>query len=196
MTRRGALIGLAVVLVAGIVLIAGVTQLGSDGARPSAVDVGFLQDMIDHHDQAVQMAVIELANGSSSVPRDFAGDVIASQRYEIGLMDARLQDWHVDRGAPTRDVMTWMGMRVSHQEMPGLASQASLDQLARAAGSDADALFLRLMIEHHRGGIHMADYAAANARDARVRDLAKRMSQTQSLEIGEMQAAQTQLGLS
>jgi uncharacterized protein (DUF305 family) len=181
--------------VAVIVLIAGVTQLRSDGARPSAVDVGFLQDMIDHHDQAVQMAAIELSNGSSSVPRNFAGDVIASQRYEIGLMDARLQDWHVDRGAPTRDVMTWMGMRLPHQEMPGLASQASLDQLARATGSDADALFLRLMIEHHRGGIHMADHAASNARDARVRDLAKRMSQTQSLEIGEMQAAQTQLGL-
>ena len=179
-----------------VVLVVGVTRLRSGSGDPSAVDVGFLQDMIDHHDQAVQMALIELSNGSSSVPRNFAGDVIASQRYEIGLMDARLQDWNVTRGAPTRDVMTWMGMRVAHQDMPGLASRASIDALGRAMGSDADALFFRLMIEHHKGGIHMADYAAAHAHDGRVRDLAKRMSQTQSLEIGEMQAAQAQLGLS
>jgi uncharacterized protein (DUF305 family) len=191
---RQALFGAVAFVLVGAALVVGVKRFQADPG-PSAVDVGFLQDMVDHHDQAVQMAVIELSNGSSSIPRAFAGDVIASQRYEIGLMDARLEDWGRGRGSPTRAVMGWMGPPVAHQLMPGLATQTSLDALAKAAGSEADALFFRLMIEHHKGGIEMAAFASTHASDARVRTLAQRIVQTQSLEIGEMQAAKSQLGL-
>jgi uncharacterized protein (DUF305 family) len=197
-TRRRAVLGaLACVAVGALLGVALTTITRRGGDRPGAgsVDVGFLQDMIDHHDQAVQMAVIELSGGSSSIARSFAGDVIASQRYEIGLMDARLEDWHAARGAPTRDVMTWMGMGVPRREMPGLASQQAIDALAKATGPAADAMFFRLMIVHHQGGLHMAGFAAEHGHDARVRALAERMVRTQSREIAEMQAAQSQLGL-
>ena len=61
------------------------------GPPTSAVDTGFLQDMIDHHEQAVTMA--SLANGSASNPvvRHLAREVLIEQRYEIGLMDGYLQ---------------------------------------------------------------------------------------------------------
>lgn len=166
----------------------------SDGG-PATADVGFLQDMIDHHDQAVRMAVIELSNGSSDIPKSFAADVIAGQRYEMGLMEGWLLDWGSERGAPTREVMGWMGEPLPLASMPGLATQRQLDALAKSHGADADARYFQLMITHHEGGVHMAEHAAEHATDAKVRKLAARMARFQSLEIGDMQKAQDQLNL-
>jgi uncharacterized protein (DUF305 family) len=158
------------------------------------VDVGFLQDMADHHEQAVRMALLVLAKDDvSPIIRSFATDVVASQRYELGLIDADLE---FERGAPGREVMTWMDMPTSLDEMPGMATQASLDELAASAGSAADELFLALMIEHHRGGLHMAEHAEEHGDDDAVRDLAERIVFSQTQEIAEMEQAQRQLAAS
>ena len=184
-----------VAIIVSVCLLAGVagyllgTRAGSHPGEHS-VDVGFLQDMIDHHEQAVRMSIIELSNGSHPVVRNAATDVLAAQRYEIGLMEERLREWGDEKGGPGRRVMGWMGMPVPLAAMPGLASATDLQALAQAHGPDADARFLQLMIVHHRGGIHMAEYAATHAATARVRDLAHYMATQQSLEIGELQAAQ------
>jgi uncharacterized protein (DUF305 family) len=69
--------------------------------------------------------------------------------------------------------------------MPGMIPQSRLDELEDAQGAEADALFLELMAEHHAGGLHMAQYAAENADDHDVRELAARMARTQSIEINE-----------
>lgn len=60
---------------------------------------------------------------------------------------------------------------------------------------DADALFLELMAEHHRGGIHMADYAADNASDPGARALAARMARNQAIEVNEYARTAERLGL-
>jgi uncharacterized protein (DUF305 family) len=73
--------------------------------------------------------------------------------------------------------------------MPGLATQAELDQLQAASGKAADRLYAQLMIAHHQGGIHMAQYAAEHAARADVRDLASRMVSGQQGDIVELQAA-------
>jgi uncharacterized protein (DUF305 family) len=69
--------------------------------------------------------------------------------------------------------------------MPGLATRDELRQLRDARGAAADALFLELMSEHHRGGVHMADYAYRNASTASVRELAQRMAYVQATEVNE-----------
>jgi uncharacterized protein (DUF305 family) len=177
-----------------VVLVAVLSACSSGGA--SATDVGFLQDMADHHEQAVRMALLITGKDDvSPITHSFAVDVIASQRYELGVMDAQLRDADEERGAPGREVMAWMDMGVPFDEMPGMATQASLNELASATGADADALFFRLMIEHHRGGIHMAEYAEEHGGDD-VRDLAERIVFAQEKEIREMERAQAQLGLS
>jgi uncharacterized protein (DUF305 family) len=186
-------VALAILLAAAAGYAVGTRADRHPGA--SSVDVGFLRDMIDHHEQAVRMSLIELSNGGHAIPRNAATDVLAAQRYEIGLMEERLHDWGYPKGAPTRRVMGWMGMAVPLPSMPGLASPAQLQRFAAAKGADADGQFLQLMIVHHQGGIHMAEYAAAHASDERVRDLADYMARQQSLEIGELKAGQTQLGL-
>ena len=165
--------------------------------EPSAVDVGFLQDMADHHEQAVRMALlIQAKDDVSPITTSFAGDVVASQRYELGLIDGYLVGMGEERGAVGRDVMAWMDMKpVPLSEMPGMATQEELDDLAAATGADADARFFELMAEHHRGGLHMAEYAIEHGDAQVVVDLAERIISTQTKEIGEMERAAEQLGL-
>jgi uncharacterized protein (DUF305 family) len=174
-----------------VLLLAVLAACSSGGADD--VDVGFLRDMADHHEQAVRMALLVLAKDDvSPIVRSFATDVVASQRYELGVIDGHLD---FERGAPDREVMGWMDAPTTLAEMPGMATQASLDSLASATGSDADALFLELMIEHHRGGLHMAEFAEEHGDDEDVRELAERIVFSQTQEIAEMEQAQRQLGL-
>lgn len=141
------------------------------------------------------MAFLELANGSEPTIKGFATDVIASQRYEIGLMEARLRDWGHDRGTPDRSAMAWMGMGSAVATMPGMASSERLRALTDARGRDADALFLRLMTQHHEGGIHMGRYAQTHARTSAVRRLARIIASAQTVEIIEMEKARARLAL-
>ena len=67
--------------------------------------------------------------------------------------------------------------------------------LRAARGEDADALFLELMAEHHRGGIHMAEHAAANASTGDVRRLGASIVRLQRAEIEEYRATAAREGL-
>lgn len=178
-----------VVLVLACAFLAGAAGylLGDRTAGPpdSAVDTGFLQDMITHHEQAVTMASVTTASAGDAVVRDMAREVLIEQRYEIGLMDGYLQARDEVRGADDREVMGWMGPPLAIDEMPGLASREQLDQLQSASPDDQNELFLELMIAHHRGGVDMAEYAARNAEDPRVRHLAEVMANVQTQEIRE-----------
>jgi uncharacterized protein (DUF305 family) len=160
----------------------------------NAVDVGFLQDMLDHHDQAVELSLLELENGENPTARHFAQETIIFQRREIGLMERLLEEGGETRGEVPRDVMGWMDMATPLAEMPGMASQAELDELAAARGADADRLFLELMREHHRGGIHMADWAIQNGSNERVRQLAQQIADYQRIEVNEYTQLMERLG--
>lgn len=160
----------------------------------SEVDVGFLQDMLDHHDQAVELSLLELANGQDDTARHFAQEAIIFQRREIGIMERLLEEGGAAKGAIPRDVMAWMNMAVPFAEMPGMASEAELDQLAAARGEEADRLFLELMREHHRGGIHMADRAAEFGSNERVRALARQIAEYQRVEVQEYTMLMERLG--
>ncbi|HEY6532850.1 MAG TPA: DUF305 domain-containing protein [Acidimicrobiales bacterium] len=161
---------------------------GSD-TPTSAVDEGFLLDMSEHHDQAVTMAIHELANGQDPTARDFATEVLLSQRQELGQMARMLAERGVGRPDrdPDRPAMGWMGMSATVATMPGMASDADLERLRTAEGLEADVLFLTLMQAHHEGGIHMAEEAAANAEDPAVRELALRIARVQASEVAEYQ---------
>lgn len=159
-----------------------------------AVDVGFLEDMIDHHDQAVELALLELANGSDPTARHFAQETIIFQRREIGIMETLLTDGGQPRGEVPRQVMGWMNMAVPLAEMPGMASEAAMNDLADASGAEADRQFLTLMRAHHQGGIHMAEWEAQSGSDERVRALATRIGEYQRVEVNEYTQLMQRLG--
>jgi uncharacterized protein (DUF305 family) len=160
-----------------------------------SVEVGFAQDMITHHEQAVEMASLVINNGESPVVRAFAKEIMKFQAYEIGLMDGWLMDWGYSRATRSDEAMAWMEEPVPVRSMPGLATDAQMDHLGDARGAAADGLFLELMAVHHRGGIPMAEHAAEHSDEARVRELAQRIARNQAVEINEYAQTAERLGL-
>lgn len=161
----------------------------------SSADVGFLQDMLDHHEQALTLSAWELQNGTTPAAQMFAREVMQQQSWEMGQMQRQLDQWGYARQDRSPMAMDWMGMATAPDEMPGLASDAELEALREAEGAEADALFMALMEDHHRGGVSMAAAAAEQASDPWVRDLAGRMARNQAIEINEMQATRERAGL-
>jgi uncharacterized protein (DUF305 family) len=167
---------------------------GPSAPKMDAVDVGFLQDMHTHHDQAVSMSFIYLdkpAAEQDPVLRSIAKTIIDEQQYESGYMVGLLLDAHQPAVNDSDQVMAWMNEPLPADRMPGLATQAQLDQLKAASGPSADRLYAELMIAHHQGGIHMAEYAAGHAGRADVRHLATNMISGQRGDIYELQNALT-----
>jgi uncharacterized protein (DUF305 family) len=172
---------------------AGYALFGRGGLpKMNAVDVGFLEDMHTHHDQAVTMSFIYLdkpAAAQDPVLRSIAKTIVDEQQFENGYMVGLLLDAGQQPANETGQVMAWMNEPLPQDRMPGLASQDQLDQLQKATGKAADRLYAELMIAHHQGGIHMADYAAHHAARADVRDLAARMVSGQKGDIVELRDA-------
>lgn len=188
MTTRRLLASVAVlVVVAGAAFTIG---RASSGAKPSAVDVGFSQDMAVHHEQAILMATLAQTRGGATV-RTIVSGILVGQSQEVGAMRGWLRLW--DEPAVDPHPMRWMssmkGMAgMSNAAMPGMAKPSQLTQLARLQGTKFDRSFLRLMIRHHRGGIEMASDARRHASLKVVRDAAATMIVEQVQDISAMQS--------
>lgn len=170
------------------------TRLTDSADDLSTVDIGFLQDMTDHHDQAVVLSLLANNRATDPVVRDFAMETILFQRYQIGQMTELLANDGLGRGDEDRLVMEWMDMPTPLAEMPGLATQEEIDALAAADGDEANRMFLELMRDHHQGGIHMGRYAAENGKSPRVRALAEMMARNQAIEVEEYTHIMERLG--
>ena len=113
-------------------------------------DVRFLQDMVAHHQQAVDMSVLASNRTNNEPLLDIANRIGVGQRDEIDLMNA----WLSDRGQPLTREMSEHSMMEHHQKM-GMASAEAMQELANASGNDFDSLFLELMMRHHEGALKM-----------------------------------------
>ena len=109
-------------------------------------DVRFMQDMIPHHNQAVQMAALVKTRASSPAVRDNAGRIDASQADEIEFM----KRWLAERGESVPEATAHHAMHIAH-DMAGMATPGQMAALAEAEGTEFDRQFLTLMIAHHEG---------------------------------------------
>lgn len=194
--------GQVIVLVAAVAFLVGaiayVVGDNSGSADPlNDVDVGFMQDMGYHHEQAVQMALLLLAKDDvDDGLKKFATEVVVGQRYEQGIFSATLDRFgHASEpgeedpnALPSDDldggeVMGWMGEPVPIDDMPGLATEEQMAELEAATGEEAEALWIALMSEHHLAGLHMADYAARHGRDDTTVNLAEAIVKNQRSEV-------------
>jgi uncharacterized protein (DUF305 family) len=171
---------------------------GDSSATPKTnkVDIGFLQDMRYHHDQAVQMAYFYQTSVSDPHPRlnIIAEEILLSQQLENGRMVQLLRSFREVEANDTGTAMAWMGHAMPIDEMDGLASQSELDSLAAASGDDASRIFATLMIKHHNGGVAMANYAIEYGSNSDVINMAKSMVTGQQAEVSQLQAILDSLG--
>ena len=115
-------------------------------------DVEFMQDMIPHHAQAVEMSALVADRTNNDDLVDIAGRIDASQADEIQFM----KDWLAERGEDLPGAHAHHGTHMSH-EMMGMATPEQMSQLAASEGVEFDELFLTLMIRHHEGALTMVE---------------------------------------
>jgi uncharacterized protein (DUF305 family) len=156
----------------------------------SPADVEFMQGMIMHHSQAVEMTALIESHTENKDVRSLGAKISSSQSDEIKFM----QRWLASRGEPTSMAMPGMpGMDMSGQPMapmPGMLTPEQMEALRKAHDADFDHLFLTGMIQHHNGALIMVkdlfDTAGAG-QDADIFNFATDADNTQRAEIKIMQ---------
>ncbi len=168
----------------------------------TSAEAGFARDMQTHHLQAVQMSIIVRENTEDEDIRLLAYDIATTQQQQAGQMAGWLNVWGLPQAA-SEPSMTWMtrptldgaghghgGDEASAHEpggpMPGMATEAELDQLRSASGVDAEKLYLELMIDHHVAGVEMAEAILDRSEIRAVTSLASSMMKSQQSEIDVM----------
>src|SRR6516164_4745878 len=157
----------------------------------SQADVEFMQGMIMHHAQAVEMTALIPSHTENSDLRSLGARISSSQSDEIKFM----KRWLAARGEPLSMPMTDMpGMERSHHSaalMPGMLTPEQMDTLRKAKGVEFDRLFLKGMIQHHGGALTMVKdlfETPGAGQDAELFDFATDADNTQRAEIRIMEA--------
>jgi len=118
-------------------------------------DVSFMQNMIPHHAQAVEMSALVESRTNQQELVAVAGRIDASQADEIKFME----EWLENRGEPLLAAGESHGSghdgQTGHHKMEGMATPEQMEQLANLEGTEFDQLFLTLMIRHHEGALTM-----------------------------------------
>jgi uncharacterized protein (DUF305 family) len=155
---------------------------------PAAADVSFMQGMIHHHAQAVEMVDLLRTRGLSSDLQAFGERIRISQSDEIKFMKQWLED-RGQSGVPAHNMEHMAGMdhaAMAMPLMPGMLTPQQMEALAKAKGAEFDRLFLTGMIQHHTGALIMVDdlFAVPGAgQDPVLYDFANDIDNTQRAEI-------------
>lgn len=157
-------------------------------SRYTLDDVIFMQNMIPHHAQAVEMAALVKDRTNMEKLIDIAGRIDGSQADEIEFMESWLRE---------RDESVALSGHGEgghdHHTMAGMASPEQLRELAAADSTDFDRLFLELMIEHHKGAITMVDDLTRQPGSAYDPVLFAFISDIKTDQIGEIKRMNTLL---
>ena len=161
---------------------------GHEAAMGRDGDIAFAQNMIPHHEQALEMSALALATKASPEVTVLAKEIQAAQDPEIVLMRKWLRDWNAAElphsGGPGDE-------SDGHEhEMAGMATGEQLLALSEARGAEFDALWLELMVAHHEGAIEMAEQVIETTDDLEVQALAEAIIAGQAAEIDRMRTLQ------
>ena len=149
-------------------------------------DIRFMTHMIPHHARALVMAGFAPDNGASPSIRTLCARIINAQTDEIAVMSR----WLSDRGLPVPETGDMRGHADGAMLMAGMLTPEQLAELEAARGPDFDRLFLRYMIQHHKGAVTMVRELFATdgaAQDDFVFKLASDIHVDQATEIARME---------
>jgi uncharacterized protein (DUF305 family) len=164
--------------------------------KPSDADVKFMQGMIMHHSQAVEMTELLRTRSHDPEVQALGKRISISQTDEMRFM----REWLTERGEPISEnaSMDMAGMdmagmdhmdRIAMPMMPGMLTKEQMKALAAATGPAFDHLFLTGMIQHHSGALTMVKdlfLVPGAGQDPRLFDFASDVDNTQQAEIDIM----------
>ncbi|QUH05444.1 DUF305 domain-containing protein [Saccharopolyspora erythraea] len=207
---------LAAAMVAASALFAAGCATGAQTQTPPAApqqqqsafnqaDVAFAQGMVPHHRQAIEMADQVPSRTTDPAVVSLADRIRAAQQPEIDQLGGWLAAWgaagsggheghdpggqpaqgHGEHGRPGHAGESGDGMG---HDMAGMMSADDMRVLEQARGPAFDEMWLRMMIEHHRGAVDMAATELRDGRNPDARAMAQRIIDSQQAEIDEMTA--------
>ncbi|MDQ1592725.1 MAG: hypothetical protein QOG71_3352 [Pyrinomonadaceae bacterium] len=166
----------------------------------SPKDVEFMQGMIMHHAQAVEMTALIESHTKNKELRLLGARISASQSDEMKLM----KRWLETRGEPVSPPMPGMDMpghdmsshdmSSHHMLMPGMLTPKQMDALRKAKGAEFDRLFLTGMIQHHDGALIMVKDLFDTAGAGQDAELFNFTTDVDSGQRAEIRIMQTMLG--
>lgn len=166
--------------------------------EPNAVDIGFAQAMMKHHDEALMLATLAMHASDPRIEK-LTHAIVMAQSHERGLMQGWLSAWGKP-AIPSGKPMDWVDLPTGIRSvedlnyisrckasgdgrMPGSPSVADYELLGSATGSQKDQLFLELMIKHHEAAVDMADFAGRHAQSDLIKGLTNRIKREQLKEL-------------
>jgi uncharacterized protein (DUF305 family) len=188
--KTGALLGLIVLLAAAVVSLSvnrnennvmnnssghmGHGTSSSSNANYTGADIMFLQMMIPHHQQAIDISNLAMKASSDPELLELAKIIARDQAAEIKQMKA----WLKDAGASE-------DMGHSMDGMGGMLNDDELAALSAATGKEFDTLWLKGMTEHHDGAIHMTQMIE-DAQNENIKAFGAKVIKDQSEQIAQM----------
>lgn len=152
----------------------------SPDAANQPYDLQFIDTMIQHHQAAIVMAKMVLANSQNQDLRKFAQKIITDQEAEIEQMESWRDAWYPYKLDAVN--MELPGMKDSMKQMVG----AEMDKMQNAEGREFENYFLQMMIPHHQGAVTMAKDALQKAEHPDLKSLAQEIITAQEAEIKQM----------
>ncbi|MEB3020230.1 DUF305 domain-containing protein [[Mycobacterium] crassicus] len=147
-------------------------------ATGSAGDIAFLENMVAHHQQALELTALVYGRSTDSTLLALANQITAQQQTELQGCQAQLLQWEAPGNPSARD----------HAEIPGMADQATIDKLRNLHGAAFDTLWLDTMISHHRGAITMAHNEIEHGQSPEAISIAQSLLPRQQADIDQMTA--------
>ena len=189
--KTGVLVGVIVLLAAAVVSLSvnrsdttnvmgsGSGHMGhgsssSSNANYTGADIMFLQMMIPHHQQAIDISNLAMKSSQDPELIELAKIIARDQAAEIKQMKA----WLTDAGASE-------DMGHSMDGMGGMLNDDELAALSAATGKEFDVLWLKGMTEHHDGAIHMTQMIE-DAENADIKAFGTKVIKDQSEQIAQM----------
>lgn len=151
----------------------------SPNAAKAEYDHQFIDTMVVHHQGAIEMAQLVDKRAGHEELKQLAKKMMDDQQKEIRQLQDWKQQWYAGKG----DAM--------NMKLPGMAESMkdmSMEKLAAKNGNAFDAMFIDMMIRHHRGAVKMAQDALKKARHSEVKELARAVVDAQKKEIEQMTA--------
>lgn len=159
------------------ILLAWSSAVVADQPAPSRsiakYEIRFMENMIDHHSMALDMARICLTNAVQPELRAMCEQVIAAQQEEISMLQSWLGDWYGVAG---------------YQPEMSARDMKQMEQLRALSGAEFEITFMRQLIRHHQRAIRMAAICTKRASHPDLVDMCEEIIEAQAAEITQLRA--------